>query len=175
MCTVAEAVVERVTVGDRSAGAIECVADKICAILYQAAGAKTASKSGMGIIDASVHYSDAEALASETFCAELVDLGQDMRRPRVGRVGLALVLGGGIILACPGDVQVWHGDQWDRPQLLDLGKCGYLAGSLVVGTMDLEGYAFEDLGLETETTGDPRNACFGLDLAEKAVGILCRG
>lgn len=160
MCAVAKAIIEWVTVRDWSAGAIKGIAHEICPILHKTARAKAATKGGVRVVDAGVHNADAEALAGKSLGAELVDLRQDMRRPGVGRVGLALILGGGTILTRPCDVQLGHGDQWHRPQLLNLGQCGYLVGCLVMWAIHLEGHAFEDLGLKFDALGDTRNACF---------------
>lgn len=114
-------IIKRIAVRDGSTGAVEGVTHEICPVLYQTARAKTAPEGGVGIVNAGVHDTDAEALAGEALGTELVDLRKDVRRPGVGRVGLALGLGRGIVLARPGDVQLGHGDERDGPQLLDLG------------------------------------------------------
>jgi hypothetical protein len=169
---VALAVIKWIGIGYGSAGAIEGVPDEICPILYQTAGSKTTSKGRVGIVDSRVHDTDAEALAGKTLGAQLIDLGQDVRRPRVCGVGLALVPGWGVVRAGPGDVQLGHADQGDRPQLLDLGQSGNPVGRLLVRAVHLKGHTSEDLGLEIHTLGDGRNTCFSLDLAEEGGGVL---
>lgn len=171
----AQAIIKWVAIRDGSTGAIKVVTHEVQPILYQTAGAKTASEGGVGIVNAGVHDTDAETLTNITLCAELVDLSKDVRRPRVGRVGLALELGRGIVLSRPADVQVGHGDQRDRPQLFNLVQCGNPVGCLIVGAIYLKGHASEDLGLEVDTLGDPRNTCFSFDLAQEVGGVLYRG
>lgn len=168
-------IIKWITVRDGSTSAIEGVTDEIRAVLDQTAGTKTASEGWVGIVNASVHDTDAEAPAGVPLCAELVDLRQDMRWPRVCRVGLALELRRGIALPRPGDVQVGHTDERDRPQLLDLGQGGNPVGCLIAGAIYLKGHASEELGLEIDTLGDPRNTCFCLDLAQEVGGVLYRG
>ena len=161
------AVINGISVGDRSVGAGEIITDQIGTIGDQAALAEAAAEGRVEIVDTSVDNSNLDTLASNTGFSECVDLGHQVRSE--GVLG-AVTLSDDLLDGAASGVNGVFGDRVaaDRVHGLDTGHGTDLGGEVLglVEVLELEGGTLEELMANVLADGG-----IALDRVEDRVGL----